>query len=102
MSTKLVVAALLSLPLICGAADASKDKPAKGSKPAQQASAPAPAASRAPPAQPSQNARKSEIQQQQSRGSKMGECQKLAADRGLSGTERKQFLGSCVAGKAIP
>jgi hypothetical protein len=101
MYRKLVLALLVSLPLISSAAaDGAKDKPAKGNKPAAQASAPA-ASPSANPAQAANNhnSRKSEIQHQQSRGSKMGECQKLAADRGLKDIERKQFLGSCVAGK---
>lgn len=96
MFNKLALALLISLPLVSSAATEG----GKAGKPAAHASAPAAAASaqRAQPADP-HNSRKTEIQNQRARGAKMAECQKLAADQGLAGLERKQFLGNCVSKK---
>lgn len=94
--TALLIAALMPLGMAM-AADGVQPRP----RPMKAASAPAKSASASAPAnaasRPQSHA--AELDQQHARGSKMGECQKLASDQNLNGVERKKFLGTCVNSK---
>ncbi|CAD5373334.1 exported hypothetical protein [Rubrivivax sp. A210] len=98
MIKKTLLALALGLPLLALAATDAKPaptaKPAPAKKAAVTTATPALAASR--PLATDHNVRKAEIAQQHARGATMGACLKKAADQGLSGVERKQFLGSCA------
>ena len=86
----------LCLPLTALAADAADAAKQRRAAPAAAASAAAPAPGASHPAH---NARAHELQHQQQRGAKMGDCQKKAADQTIGGIERRAFVARCMNGQ---
>lgn len=92
----LLIALTLCLPLAATAADTADAAKQRRAAPAAAASA-APVPTAAPAAShPAHNARARELQHQQQRGAKMGDCQKKAAEQNVGGLERRAAIARCM------